>query len=110
MYFCLIIIYNMIKYTRTTLNKLLQILAESDYVTRFEKGNFVSGYALVKDKKIIVINKFFDTESRINTLLELMGFLDIEYQFLSLKSKRFYRELIKNGLILNKKTDKTEEE
>jgi len=100
----------MLKFTKTTLNKLLDILNESGYITRFEKGNFISGYALVKDKKIIVINKFFDTESRINTILELMDRLEIDDYILTKKSKTFYRDLIKNGLILNYQKHKNEEE
>ncbi len=100
----------MIKFTKTTLNKLLDILNESGYITRFEKGNFVSGYALVKDKKIIIINKFFDTESRINTILELMDRIEIDDYILTKKSKLFYRNLIKNGLIVNFQKYKKEEE
>ena len=100
----------MIKFTKTTLNKLLDILNESGYTTRFEKGNFVSGYALVKDKKIIIINKFFDTESRINTILELMDRIEIDDYILTKKSKLFYRGLIKSGLIVNFQKYKNEEE
>ncbi len=99
----------MIKFTKTTLNKLLEILDESGYITRFEKGNFISGYALVKEKKIIIINKFFDTESRINTILELMDRINIDSYILSKKSKLFYRDLIKSGLILNHKYKNEEE-
>ena len=100
----------MIKFTKTTLNKLLDILNESGYITRFEKGNFISGYALVKKKKIIVINKFFDTESRINTILELMDKIVIDRAILTKKSKLFYRDLIKKGLLLSNTDHKNEEE
>ena len=100
----------MMKFTKTTLNKLLDILNESGYITRFEKGNFVSGYALVRDKKIIIINKFFDTEARINTILELMDGLEIDESILTKKSKLFYRSLIKNGLIEKLQKHENEEE
>lgn len=91
----------MINYTRTNLNKIIEILIETGYVVRFEKGNFQSGYAIVENKKIIIINKFFDIESRINTLLELIDKVDVDSRILSPKLKSFYRKLVKNGLIIN---------
>ena len=86
----------------------MEIFIESGYLVRFEKGNFQSGYAIVKDKRIIVINKFFDIESRINTLLELIGIVVIDVRILTKKSKYFYRELVKSKLIQN--ISKNEEE
>ena len=37
-----------------------------------EKGNFHSGYCIVEENSIVVVNKFFDTEARINCLLEIL--------------------------------------
>ncbi len=42
---------------------------------RYEKGNFQSGYCLVENRKIAVVNKFFDTEARINCLLDILATL-----------------------------------
>ena len=36
------------KYTKHLLNKLEDIFSESDYVLRYEKGNFQSGYCILK--------------------------------------------------------------
>lgn len=58
-------------YTKSFLQKLETLFQELDYVVRYEKGSFQSGYAMVENKKIIVINKFLETEGRINTLLEI---------------------------------------
>ena len=38
-----------LKYTRPFLNKLEDIFAESDFVLRYEKGNFKAGYCVLKD-------------------------------------------------------------
>jgi len=100
----------MLNYTRTTLNKLTEVLNESGYIVRFEKGNFKSGYAIVKNRKIIIINKFFDIESRINTLLEIMDIIDIDSRILTSKSKSFYKFLVKNRLLLGLALNKNEEE
>ena len=62
----------MIKYTKHNLNRLEDIFKELHITIRYEKGNFQSGYCIVAGKNIIIINKFFDVEARINTLLEIL--------------------------------------
>ena len=89
----------MIKYTKTTLQKLVSLFEQLDYTVRFEKGHFQSGYALVHDKKIAVINKFFDTESRILALIEIIGQISIDESKLDKKTLSFYKVLLKDGLI-----------
>lgn len=62
----------MIKYTPAYLQKLENLIRENNYTLRNEKGNFKSGYCLLKDSKVIVINKFATLESRINSLIEIL--------------------------------------
>jgi len=57
-----------------------------------DKGNFKSGYALVEDKKIAVINKFFDTEARINSLLEILSGFEVDKEQLTEESAKFFKE------------------
>ncbi len=66
------------RYTQSTLKKLEDIFSALDYTVRYEKGNFQSGYCIVEDRKIAVLNKFFDTEGRINCLLEILNNLDTD--------------------------------
>lgn len=66
-----------------------------DYTIRYEKGNFQSGYAIVENQRVAVINKFYDTEGRINCLLDILGNIEVEADKLSEKTARFYRELNK---------------
>jgi hypothetical protein len=66
------------RYTTTTLKKIEGVLSELDYTVRYEKGNFQSGYCLVENRRIAVVNKFFDTEARINTLLDILFTLDFD--------------------------------
>ena len=40
------------KYTQTNLDKLGDILGESEYVVRYERGTFQSGWCLLEAKKI----------------------------------------------------------
>jgi hypothetical protein len=64
-------------YTITTQKKLEALLEALSYKVRYEKGNFQSGYCLVKDRKVAVINKFFATEARINSLLDIISIIEI---------------------------------
>lgn len=78
------------RYTQTSLKKLEALFEELDYSIRYEKGNFQSGYCIVESRRIAVINKFYDTEARINCLLDILSGLDYNAESLSEKS----RELI----------------
>lgn len=82
------------KYTTTNLKKLETLLEELAYTVRYEKGNFQSGYCIVQDKKIAVVNKFFDTEGRINCLLEILQTMEVEVAQLGEKSAKFWKENI----------------
>ena len=82
------------KYTQSALDKLQNILLESDYTIRYERGTFQSGWCLLEQKKIVILNKFLDTEGRINTLLELIPQLKIEYDKLTLDSQKMYEQLL----------------
>ena len=86
----------MFKYTRHSLKKIEQILEEIGYSIRYERGNFNSGYCIVENKKIAVVNKFFDTEARINCLLEILSTVEVDTEQLSEKSIEFYKKISKS--------------
>jgi hypothetical protein len=81
------------KYTQTTLDKIERIIEEGGYVIRYEKGTFQSGYCILQEKKVVVLNKFFQTEGRINTLIDLLPHLDIRFDDLTLESQKLFEEL-----------------
>ena len=62
----------MLKYTKHNLSKLEDIYRELKITIRYEKGNFQSGYCIVAGKNMIIVNRFFDLEARINTLMEIL--------------------------------------
>ncbi|MCX6332291.1 MAG: hypothetical protein WCP61_00385 [Chitinophagia bacterium] len=86
------------KLTQTTLDKLEDILGESEYVVRYERGNFQSGWCLLESKRIVVLNKFLNLEARINTLLELIPQLDIQFDKLTHDSQKLYETVKKMSL------------
>lgn len=83
----------MIKYTKPFLAKLEDVFAESDHVLRYEKGNFKSGYCVLKDQKVAIVNKYFTTEGKINCLLEIIKTANLEVSKLNEKNLKFYQEL-----------------
>ena len=85
----------MIKYTTQFLAKLEDLVAESDYILRYEKGNFKSGYCLLKEQKIMIVNKFFTTEGKINALLDILKTITLENVKFSEKNVKFYEDLLK---------------
>lgn len=88
----------MFKYTRHTLEKIEELFEELDYKVRYEKGNFQSGYCLVENQKIVVISKFFETEGRTNTLIEILNNIEVEEGRLSEKSARLLKVIKTNSL------------
>ena len=85
-----------LNFTKTTLRKIEQIFEEQDYTIRYEKGNFQSGYCIVESNKIVIVNKFFDTEGRINCLLDILSMIIVMEDTLSEKSKIFFKLILKS--------------
>ncbi|HYM94494.1 MAG TPA: hypothetical protein VET23_10170 [Chitinophagaceae bacterium] len=81
-------------YSQTALDKLNAIVNEAGYVLRYERGTFQSGYCILEQKKVVVLNKFLQVEGRINTLIELIPQLDIDTELLSEESKKMYMDII----------------
>lgn len=84
------------KYTQTTLDKLEGIPKEAGYVLRYERGTFQSGYCILEQKKVVVLNKFLQIEGRINTLMELIPQLEIQTEELSGESQKLYADIMAN--------------
>jgi hypothetical protein len=82
-----------IKYTAQFLHKLEDIFAESDYILRYEKGNFKSGYCILKDTRIVIINKYFTTEGKVNCLIDILRNIKMDISRLSEKNKKIHTEL-----------------
>ena len=85
------------KYTQSTLDKLEDILGESEYVVRYERGTFQSGWCLLEARRVVVLNKFLNTEGRINTLMEIIPQLNIQFDKLTNESQKFYEKEVKKS-------------
>jgi hypothetical protein len=88
------------KATPQFLTKLEDIFAESDFVLRYEKGNFKSGYCVLKEQKVVVVNKFYTLEGKINCLIEIIRNIQLDITNLKDKSKDLYYEIVQTSLAL----------
>lgn len=82
------------KYTQTTLDKLERILDEAEYIVRYERGNFQSGYCILEQKKVVVLNKFLQLEGRISTLIDIIPQLRLIPGNLTPEARRTYEEVL----------------
>ena len=73
-----------IKLTKQFQKKLESILISQEYKVRYEKGNFKSGYCIINKNKIVIINKYFTVEGKINSLIEIISNIDIDEKKCSL--------------------------
>ena len=82
------------KYTQHNLDKIERVIEEAGYVIRYERGTFQSGYCILQEKKVVVINKFFQIEGKINTLIDLLPQLNIRFDSLTHESQKVYDEIM----------------
>lgn len=82
------------KYTQTTLDKIEKIAEEVGYIVRYERGSFQSGFCILEEKKVVVLNKFLPLEGRINTMIDLVPQLKIDAEALTPDSRKWYDDIM----------------
>ncbi len=83
-----------IKYNKSFLEKLENLFAASDYVLRYEKGNFKSGYCILNENKVVMVNKYYTLEGKINTLVDIVKELNFNPKdFKDKKNQEYITEL-----------------
>lgn len=87
-----------IKYTKSFLSKLEDIFAESDYMLRYEKGAFKSGYCILKENKIAIVNKFYTMEGKINCLIDIIKAIGFCPDQFSEKNRKILSEIAQNEI------------
>ncbi len=79
--------------TKSTLAKLEDLISETEYNLRYEKGNFKSGYCIIMDSKVIIVNKYYALEGKISCLIDIVKEIDINPKNLSEKNRSLYQKL-----------------
>lgn len=73
-------------------------MSETDYVLRYEKGNFQSGYCILKDTKVAIINKYYSMDGKINSLIEIIRSIELDQTNLSDNNKKLLKDLTQTEL------------
>lgn len=89
-----------VKYSKQFLNRLEDVFSETDYILRYEKGSFQSGYCLLKETKIAIVNKYYSLDGKINSLLEILKQIEVDPKRLSEKNRKFFQEITQTQLTL----------
>lgn len=79
--------------TAGNLKKLEQLLESLGYKIIYEKGTFQSGYCLVNERKMIVMNKFYKTDVRVSSLLKILAELELTTEQVQEEQQAFYESL-----------------
>lgn len=82
------------RYTQNTLDKIEKILDEAGYVLRYERGTFQSGYCILEQRKVVVLNKFLQTEGRINTLIDIIPQLNLMPEFFTAETRKVFDDVM----------------
>lgn len=88
----------MIKISINALKKIEALFDEIGYSIRYEKGNFQSGYCILQDKRIVVINKFLPLEGRINSLIDILPIIQFDKNSLHQENKKLFEQLLLNPI------------
>ncbi len=81
------------RFTKSNQEKLHAIFKSLEFTIRYEKGTFQGGYCIVKAQRVIIINKFYPLESKINTLVEILKEIEIDPQLLSAEQQTFIEKI-----------------
>ena len=82
------------KYTLATLHKIEKVIEEAGYILRFERGNFQSGFCILEEKKVVVLNKFLQLEGKINTLIDLIPQLQMHPENMTAESRKVFEDIM----------------
>ena len=67
---------------------------------RYEKGNFKSGYCVLNDTKIAIVNKYYTTEGKISCLIDILKSVELDKSKLTEKNAKLLVELSQTSLEL----------
>ncbi len=78
------------------LNDLKSLASEMGAKVRFERGDFKGGYCLLKESKVIVINKLSNLQKKVTVLAAALNELGIDDVYLTPKLREIIEEMDEN--------------
>ena len=83
----------MARLTKGFLAKLEELVSAGGFIVRYERGNFKSGYCILKENRLVLINNFLPLDGRINTMMDLAVNLELDETRLSDKNRKLLAEI-----------------
>lgn len=59
-------------FSPSNLKKIEAFIKEIGYTLRYEKGNFNSGYCILLDKSVIIVNRYFTDDVKFQKLIDIL--------------------------------------
>ena len=75
------------------IEELKALAAQLGATIRFEKGDFKGGYCLLKDSKVVVINKLANTQRKAIILSEALKELGVEKIYLTPRIREIIEQM-----------------
>jgi len=79
--------------THSALQRLEHLVRQAGFSIRYEKGHFQSGWCRVKDRKIILINRFYPPEVRLQILLHIIDTLGLASNITDAEDRDFIQSM-----------------
>jgi hypothetical protein len=79
------------------LTELIELAEQIGYRIRYERGDFNGGYCLLKEQRLIIVNKKFEPKRKITILAKTLSEIGIENIYI----KPALREVIEEEVIKN---------
>jgi hypothetical protein len=77
------------------LTELIELAEQIGYRIRYERGDFNGGYCLLKEQRLIIVNKKFEPKRKITILAKTLSEIGIENIYI----KPALREIIEEEVI-----------
>ena len=79
------------------IQELKELATQLGATVRFEKGDFKGGYCLLKDSKVIVINKLANLQRKAMILSTALKELGIDQIYLTPRMREIIDEMLEGG-------------
>ncbi|MDW8333680.1 MAG: hypothetical protein RMM53_05655 [Bacteroidia bacterium] len=79
--------------TKGLVENLETVFKQIGYTLRYEKGNFIGGYCMVENQKLVLLNKYLPLEGRGLTLIELLSELNPPPELLTEEQKKLLSKI-----------------
>jgi hypothetical protein len=79
----------------TTLLELVELAEQIGYRIRYERGDFNGGYCLLREQRLIIVNKKFEPKRKITVLAKTLNEIGIDNVYI----KPALREIIEEEVI-----------